>query len=137
MCNGSLQSDCQTCRDNGTVSYYLYIGSSVCNTTCPTGQFIKDGFDNICVACSSECITCSVTSTNCTESFLCTLGYYFFRATNSCKTICDGGYYSNDTTGYCEECVEGCALCTAGNLLSCSKCQNDSSNLSSIIPYYK
>ena len=32
---------------------------------------------------------------------MCTLGYYFYRATNSCIATCPSGYYANSSTEYC------------------------------------
>jgi proprotein convertase subtilisin/kexin type 5 len=141
ICTGPSLTECQACRDatdplnaSHIISYYLIIGNSICNTTCPTGQFIRAGFPNACQPCSVQCVGCSVTSINCTESFLCSVGYYFYRATNSCLTACPGGYYANTTTKYCEPCIGGCTLCTGGSLQNCTMCKTD---LATGTPYYK
>lgn len=73
VCTGPSLIECQACRNapdplnaSNTIAYYLTIGNSICNTTCPTGQFIKAGYPNLCQACNQQCIGCSVTSSNCT-----------------------------------------------------------------------
>ena len=138
VCTGFSLLECQACNNvtniSGTFVYYLTIGNSICDISCPTGQYIRDGFPNYCQSCSVQCIGCSVTSTNCTESFLCTVGYFFYVPTNSCLLSCPSGFYANSTTKYCVACPGGCALCTAGNLNSCSKCQVDPSTS---ISYFK
>ena len=138
-CTGPSLYQCQTCRDatltNGsTVSYYLNIGNTICSLNCPVGQYIRSGYPNACQACAVQCIGCSISSTNCTENHMCTIGYYFYRATNSCITACPSGFYANLTTLYCQPCPGGCSLCTAGNLNSCQQCQQDPSTG---INYYK
>ena len=139
VCTGDTLSDCQACRNatdpanaSNLLEYYLWIGNSVCDLVCPLGQYIREGYPNYCQACAVQCIGCSVTSTNCTIDNLCTVGYYFYVPTNSCLTTCPGGYYANDTTRRCEECVAGCSLCTAGDLLNCQACRSDGST-----HYYK
>lgn len=140
-CTGPSLNECQACRDvvdsvNSSIvtHYYLNIGNTICSLLCPLGQFVRDGYPNVCQPCAVQCVGCSVLSTNCTESPLCTLGYYFYRATNSCITACPGGYYANSTTRYCEPCPGGCALCKTGSLNNCQQCKQDPSSLDY---YYK
>jgi proprotein convertase subtilisin/kexin type 5 len=134
VCSGPSLYECQACRDavdpsnaSNTLSYYLNIGNTICSLACPVGQYIRVGYPNACQACAVQCIGCSVASTNCTETNMCTLGYYYYRVTNSCITACPGTFYANSTTYYCEPCPGGCALCKAGSLLNCQQCRQDSS----------
>lgn len=135
-CTGPTNNTCQACRNvtdpnNASLStnYYLTIGNSICSTICPTGQFIRAGFPNECQLCSIQCIACSITSINCTEFFMCSVGFFFFRATNSCLTVCPNGFYADAFTGYCEPCNGGCTLCNGPTLQNCSACQTNASGV--------
>lgn len=108
VCTGPSLTECQECRNatdpaniSNTLYFYLYQGNSICDTACPLGQFILSGFPNRCQNCSSQCVGCSVSAYNCTEANLCSVTYFFYRATNSCLTTCPAGYYANMTTRYC------------------------------------
>jgi proprotein convertase subtilisin/kexin type 5 len=117
--------------DNSTLVYYLYIGNSVCSLECPLGQYIRTGYPNACQQCAVECVGCIGISTNCTQQDRCTLGYYFYRPTNSCIESCPEGYYASAATQFCEACAAGCSLCQDAGLLNCQSCKQDlSSNTS-------
>ena len=140
-CTGPALNECQACRDtadpsnaSNTLSYYLNIGNSICSLECPIGQYKRAGYPNVCQPCAVQCIGCAVSSTNCTIVHMCTLGYYFYRATNSCIATCPAGLYANSTTEFCEPCEGGCALCKAGNLNNCQQCRMDTATSTA---YYK
>ena len=77
--------------------------NGTCYSQCPNNSYLD--FTNInCQACNSICLTCQITSTNCTacsSSFL-------FNAT--CLSQCPKGYYANN---------QSCLICTS-NVPSCS-----------------
>lgn len=140
-CSGPSLYECYSCRNatdpsnsSNLLIYYLTVGKTICDLICPKGQYINLGFPNYCQNCSVQCIGCVTTSYTCIEAFLCSLGYYYYRPTNSCLSVCPDGFYPNSTTGYCEPCPGGCKICSAGNLNSCSVCQTDPA---SSINYYK
>jgi hypothetical protein len=57
-----------------------------------------------CQACNSICLTCQITSTNCTA---CSSGFLF---NSTCRSQCPNGYYASNKT---------CQVCTA-SVKSCS-----------------
>lgn len=125
-CNGSTTSDCFTCKNltnnNVTTNYYKYIGSNICATTCPLGQFISANFSNNCQACHPSCVNCSVISTNCTANAGCNPGYYYYDANSTCINQCPPGTFANLTVGTCQNCTDGCELCYSSSLTKCTKC---------------
>ena len=55
VCTGDTLSECQACRNatdpsnsSNILEYYLWIGNSVCDVSCPLGQYIREGFPNYC-----------------------------------------------------------------------------------------
>lgn len=57
-CFGSGLAACDLCGNDSSTIYYKWIGDTVCNTTCPDGQFISSSKPNFCQPCSSICVTC-------------------------------------------------------------------------------
>ena len=57
-CFGDGLASCNTCGNVGNDTYYKHIGNTVCNTTCPNGQFISSFIDYFCQPCSVLCVTC-------------------------------------------------------------------------------
>jgi len=122
VCYSSGFSSCTACNnDTNNAIYYKYIGSDICNTSCPNGQFISSSVLYLCQACSSICVTCSISAENCTSSN-CSANYYFLN--NSCLSICPDNYYPNPSIRQCSPCVAGCQTCFGGDLNSCTKCNS-------------
>lgn len=57
-CLDSALNLCSSCRNDSTTQYYKYIGDTICDTTCPLGQFVHADFPNNCQACNVNCIGC-------------------------------------------------------------------------------
>lgn len=117
-------SDCSVCGNvtiNSTAAdvYYKDIYSSVCNLTCPDGQFISSTKQNVCVLCSSQCVTCFGIASNCTSS-TCLANYFFLNG--SCLSVCPDNYYPNSTVWQCQQCSSGCQSCFGSGLTQCTKC---------------
>ena len=131
-CTGPLLTNCIVCNNynnSGTIDvYYKVVGQTTCNTSCPTGQFISS-LPNACASCDPGCISCSITSTNCTIN-ACNTGYYYLATNNSCLSTCPDNYYANTTTGLCTVCAAGCQLCYGGSLNECTQCQIATNNVS-------
>lgn len=73
LCFAGGQSSCTACKTvTGTV-YYLGYGSTVCNTTCPHGQYGIDSL-NSCFKCDVNCYTCVGTAKTCTSCSLTSAG---------------------------------------------------------------
>lgn len=62
-CNGTGNINCQSCKSGK----YLAIGTSICDTGCPNGQFVKSVSDSVCTACDLGCAVCSTASDVCTN----------------------------------------------------------------------
>lgn len=133
ICSGPTLNDCSVCltvNNSGTLTpYYKEMGVTTCNTSCPSGQLISSYVVNSCSMCDPGCISCSITSANCTIT-ACQSGYYYYYINSTCLSTCPNNYYANTTTGLCVQCDPGCQLCTGSGLLSCSSCQITSLNVS-------
>lgn len=123
-CYGPALTDCTACRTNNSVPYYKYVGFDTCGMACPLGQFIDVSKSNSCGKCSSGCVGCEGSSTNCTAANGCNAGTYFYAATNSCLTTCPTTFYPSVTasSALCVRCDAGCSECTGADLNKCSKC---------------
>lgn len=106
-CTGDGLLACQSCQNdtaNGLV-YYKRINVTECTTACPTGSYGVDT-DNMCYACDTGCVNCSVNSSNC---FACktvgSVSYYKPMTTNTCVTECPDGTYNNQSINECQTCI--------------------------------
>ena len=118
--------------DDGLSMYFKIIGEDTCSLACPVGQYIDAGVDFKCVMCSSECVGCSGSATNCTDDVGCPAGRVFNNATNSCVLACADGLYRDFSTGYCEDCPVGCSLCYGSTTDKCTECTVDPTNASKV-----
>ena len=124
-CNDGTKNYCFSCGNvtSGTaIPYYLIIGTTICSTSCPLGQYISAAYSNNCQMCDSNCVGCFGTATNCTQSDKCKVNYFFNNATNSCVLLCPNGTFPNAITKYCENCTQECALCYGSIASKCTKC---------------
>ncbi len=111
---------CSVCKNDSTTQYYKFISSNTCGTGCPDGSFISSNQPNKCMACSKQCITCSVVADNCTNTN-CSLNYFYLNG--SCLSQCPDNYYANLTTRLCTQCTDGCQSCFSSGHNSCTKCK--------------
>jgi proprotein convertase subtilisin/kexin type 5 len=61
-CTGVGLTVCSQCTNVSSTVFYKQIGTTICGTTCPAGQFIDASIPNFCQKCSSTCITCATTA---------------------------------------------------------------------------
>lgn len=140
-CDGPTINHCQSCKDSddGTKMFFKVIGEDTCmEEACPVGQFIKTGVDYKCQACSSSCVGCAGSATNCSLDQGCPAGSVYNNATNSCLVNCTDGFYKNTVDRYCTPCPTGCELCYGGTTDKCTKCAadpNDAANLFFLRPF--
>lgn len=120
-CFGPSISNCTLCGNASTKTYYKHIGDTVCNTTCPDGQFISGSIPNFCQPCSSICVTCEATAENCTSS---TCAANFFFLSNECLSECPNGYYADRSARQCLECDTACTRCFDSGDASCTACSS-------------
>jgi proprotein convertase subtilisin/kexin type 5 len=118
-CTSSGLSSCSVCGNDSSTIYYKYIGSTVCNTTCPDGQYIAAAVPNLCQPCSSICSTCVGSAENCTSA-TCAQNYFFLS--NQCLINCPNGYYASASVRQCLTCATGCATCSAAGNAACTVC---------------
>ena len=120
-CSAAGTSACTVCNTDTSTStmYYKWIGSTVCATTCPNGQFISASISYLCQPCSSICVTCSVTAENCTAS-TCAANYFYLN--NNCLGACPNHYYADSALRQCLACATGCSTCFAAGTSSCTVC---------------
>jgi hypothetical protein len=75
ICAGCTEN-CATCIGEGSLncitcitSAYLAINTTICNTTCPLGQYVPaSGGGNVCKLCPANCANCT-SATTCTTCF--------------------------------------------------------------------
>jgi len=89
------------------LGFYLYEPDSltVCNSTCPAGQFASELELAVCILCdSTKCLECVNSSSICTVCHP-NVGVWLFNAT--CMTQCPDGYEANNITFECDKCSFG------------------------------
>ena len=105
ICKDGSKNYCTICGNitnaGVTIQYYLIIGTTICDTACPLGQFISSSFPNNCQPCDSSCIGCSGTATNCSQGSGCRANMFYNNATNSCVYTCPDGTFANSLTKFC------------------------------------
>ena len=126
-CFAGVSTKCYTC----SLGYFLIYGTTICNQTCPDGQY-GNATSNQCLLCASQCITCVNTSSTCLTCGFSTLGSNFFLYGTQCLIRCPLGYWANNATFTCSQCNAACLSCTDSSTNSCSTCGNISSTV-----YYK
>jgi hypothetical protein len=90
-----------------------------CYLDCLTAGLVKS--NGQCVGCSSICLTCSLTMTNCTScDYLSSNPYYFnFK----CLSTCYSTYFNDNSTYNCTKCTSPCESCLTGSTTnSCITC---------------
>lgn len=119
-CFGSTLQQCTVCSNVSGTLYYLGVGTTTCNTSCPDGQYISSLVPFVCLSCSPACLTCQDTADNCTSD-TCAINYFYLN--NSCLANCPDNYYYHDSTlRQCQQCSEGCLKCFGAGLDHCSQC---------------
>ena len=76
-CTGPGTTNCQSCKDTS----YLIINTTICNATCPLGQYIPLS-GNLCTACPVNCAGCT-SATVCTLCLQITGNIMVFLTTNN------------------------------------------------------
>ena len=108
----------------------MQFGSTICLKTCPLGYFVSsDGTQ--CLVCTSPCIGCSGTATNCTQCSTINNVKYFLNDTDLadsavggvCVTDCTGAFYEGQNNFTCLPCQAGCAACDVA-ATNCTSCLN-------------
>lgn len=134
-CEGSTSKDCLTCLTFNSTAYYRWANETTCDTFCPDGQFASLILNHQCDYCSSNCVTCVGRADNCTADGGCRFGQFFNNETYQCVSVCPNGLYGNTSSGFCENCADGCTLCFGFSLSDCTKCGPNPNNLTE--KYYK
>jgi hypothetical protein len=114
-CSGESPTNCLSCASGN----YFYPDLGECRSSCDLQGSFSIGSN--CYACSSNCATCALSSTNCTT---CPAGN-FLLANRSC-TKCDqpGFFVFKPNTGQqqCLTCPKNCANCSSTS--TCDKCSS-------------
>lgn len=127
-CTSSGYAGCTSCTF-GTAKLWLAHGTTICDTVCPSGQYMGSGADdNRCLLCATTCLTCTGSSTNCVTCNPGELLHQDAPGTWTCVTSCPTGYYQDSINAVCNKCPVGCASCiggatSAGFGTQCSSCQ--------------
>ena len=92
-----------------------------CVSKCTDGYY-GDTVDQICKLCTSPCLTCQNSATNC-------LSCIDVQLPPTCK-VCSDGFYFVPATNLCISCYYKCGKCTAysNNFSFCSTCSGNRSN---------
>jgi proprotein convertase subtilisin/kexin type 5 len=120
----SCPQNCTNCQGNSSLvictvcnNGYVIDGTR-CYLTCVTaGTFAVNG---ICQGCSSACLTCSITHTNCTSCFPNSTTPYLQN--NNCISVCPSGFYADNSTYSCVKCTSPCEFCLNSSVRSCQTC---------------
>ena len=110
--NCTTGTQCTTCVANSNTRQ-----NTTLNCACLPGYYEVN--QPVCPACSSECLTCVGTSTNCTS---CNTTGFFNQVGTTCQ--CANGYFLAIVNGaaQCLKCHFSCANCT-GDATTCISCK--------------
>ncbi len=119
VCVGTT-TNCTSCKS----IYKLHTGNS-CVDVCPAGTFETTQVgvnNNVCQACMSPCVTCSISGTNCTSCNPATHHLY----NSACVISCPVSTYLNTIDNTCDPCEFPCTTCisTPSNCTSCASGYN-------------
>ena len=93
LCYGGLLTACTSCKkDNNNVPYFKMIDIDTCTATCDPGQWGQVSSLS-CQYCSTECLTCIDSATNCQSCKNISGTPYFNFGSSQCLKKCYGGYY--------------------------------------------
>jgi proprotein convertase subtilisin/kexin type 5 len=99
QCTGDFTgTTCSKCA-NGYV-----LDNGGCYIDCITSGLVRS--NGICIACSSICGSCSITTTNCTSCDYLSSYKYFYN--NHCLSTCPSTYYNDNTFYTCTKCTPQC-----------------------------
>lgn len=114
---GGFGQQCTSCKNEATEIYNLISGTTVCSTSCPTGQFVGTGATaNLCVPCASGCSACNgATLNNCSACAAVSGTNYYLVYGTTCATNCPSAQYQdvNGGTLTCLPCDITCSDCYA------------------------
>jgi proprotein convertase subtilisin/kexin type 5 len=119
----AFPSNCTSCFSSST-NFLLDTVVQTCVATCPTGYF-ANLTTNICVICSSTCLTCVDSATKCTSCNANGSTRNFYAPANECHGTCPVNatvrtYASPALT--CLNCEASCATCSGPNSNECLTC---------------
>ena len=107
-CTDGTNNTCTACTTNSVATvYYKWAFHTVCDTSCPLGQYINPTINFVCQVCNPACVTCNslVFCQSCTRPF------FFDVQLSTCTTVCKSNYYGNTTDPnqyICSKCMVGC-----------------------------
>jgi len=115
-CTGSKETDCLACIIPGQ---QINPNTNLCE--CPEGYVLIEGE---CVSCDENCLTCSVTTTNCK-----TCRNDFQAIPVSGKCVCPSGSILDTSTNTCEtpsntNCSPSCNKCVGPSPDQCTECKS-------------
>ncbi|XP_072564200.1 proprotein convertase subtilisin/kexin type 5b isoform X2 [Paramormyrops kingsleyae] len=117
-CLGPNYDDCNSC-DDGT---QLLSGECVAESQlCNDNSFVNSNEE--CELCHSSCKTCSGPGKNNCDS--CEKGRYL-TSRRYCMEKCPDTSFANKTTGWCDDCLQGCLHCRDST--QCLKCLSVAKN---------
>ena len=108
-CQSTTPTICLSCfspTDIVPVTQHLYdTTNQQCVDQCSVSE-LTDTANKQCVPCTSPCLYCSISATNCTKCFPL---YYLYN--NICNTACPSLFYKNSYDNQCLRCVPPCQTC--------------------------
>ena len=119
-CPSTNKDQCTSCFTDGSTTL-AYLHQNQCLEECPSGYAHNGG--NECVACSSNCLTCSASDN--TACLTCNTATTFTLLYNSkCYETCIAGTYQN--IDVCVDCPLPCGNCDSPSV--CTSCSQSTSN---------
>jgi proprotein convertase subtilisin/kexin type 5 len=121
-------SPCATCTSQTaciTCASGFFLDNVTCTPTCRAGTTIANNATNTCDPCDSICLTCSVSTSNCTA---CSAPNVYYNG--SCQSSCPAGGTLAPLNGICTACDATCLYCSL-TITNCTQC-----NIASTFPYF-
>ncbi|RMZ94994.1 pro convertase subtilisin kexin type 5-like, partial [Brachionus plicatilis] len=115
--------NCLSCKNIIAQQYSLVFKNNYCvlnkkNDECDTGEYFDDS--------TSECRQCDITCNECSSStefscLSCSDPRRPFLKHGQCVSVCQKGFYLNETLQKCFKCSDSCQTCSS-NTSACLKC---------------
>ena len=115
-CTSSLSTSCTACN-----SLYLRSLTSTPSGSCQCNNGYYDSGALICQLCSSKCLTCTGTSTNCSS---CDTVNHFRTLSTSFSCDCLNGYFDSGSLSVCQTCTSSCLTCISIPT-QCTSCNSE------------
>lgn len=118
--------NCLSCKNLNVQQYSLVLKHNYCvinrkNNECDVGEYFNDS-ESECKRCDISCNECSSNSQD--SCLSCSDPRRPFLKHGQCVSVCEKGFFLNETLQKCFKCSDSCQTCSS-NSNDCLKCKDE------------